>query len=38
VTVKGKRPERIGALGRGEGVMALAVALVEPRAGNPGRQ
>ena len=32
VTVKGKRPERIGALGRGEGVMALAVALVEARA------
>ena len=30
VTVKGKRPERIGALGRGEGVMALAVALLEP--------
>jgi 2-C-methyl-D-erythritol 2,4-cyclodiphosphate synthase len=31
VTVKGKRPERIGALGRGEGIMALAVALLEPR-------
>jgi 2-C-methyl-D-erythritol 2,4-cyclodiphosphate synthase len=28
VTVKGKRPERIGALGRGEGIMAVAVALV----------
>jgi 2-C-methyl-D-erythritol 2,4-cyclodiphosphate synthase len=31
VTVKGKRPERIGALGRGEGIMALAVALLHPR-------
>jgi 2-C-methyl-D-erythritol 2,4-cyclodiphosphate synthase len=30
VTVKGKRPERIGALGRGEGIMALAVALLHP--------
>ncbi len=29
VTVCGKRTEGIGALGRGEGVMALAVALVE---------
>ncbi|MGH9119082.1 MAG: 2-C-methyl-D-erythritol 2,4-cyclodiphosphate synthase [Acidimicrobiales bacterium] len=35
VTVKGKRPERIGALGRGEGVMALAVALIEARV-EPG--
>jgi 2-C-methyl-D-erythritol 2,4-cyclodiphosphate synthase len=32
VTVKGKRPERIGALGRGEGIMALAVALLHPPA------
>jgi 2-C-methyl-D-erythritol 2,4-cyclodiphosphate synthase len=30
VTVKAKRPEQLGALGRGEGVLALAVALVEP--------
>jgi 2-C-methyl-D-erythritol 2,4-cyclodiphosphate synthase len=30
VTVKGKRPERIGSLGRGEGIMAFAVALLEP--------
>jgi 2-C-methyl-D-erythritol 2,4-cyclodiphosphate synthase len=29
VTVKGKRPEGIGALGRGEGIAAWAVALVE---------
>ena len=29
VTVKGKRPEGIGALGRGEGVAAWAVAVVE---------
>jgi 2-C-methyl-D-erythritol 2,4-cyclodiphosphate synthase len=28
VTVKGTRPERLGALGRGEGVGCLAVALV----------
>ena len=28
VTVKGKRPEGLGALGRGEGVACLAVALV----------
>jgi 2-C-methyl-D-erythritol 2,4-cyclodiphosphate synthase len=33
VTVKGKRPERIGALGRGEGIMALAVALLHPGPG-----
>jgi len=31
VTVKGKRPEGIGALGRGEGICAWAVALVESR-------
>lgn len=31
VTVKAKRPEQLGALGRGEGVMALAVALIESR-------
>jgi 2-C-methyl-D-erythritol 2,4-cyclodiphosphate synthase len=30
VTVKGKRTEGLGALGRGEGVLAVAVALVEP--------
>jgi 2-C-methyl-D-erythritol 2,4-cyclodiphosphate synthase len=29
VTVKGKRPEGLGALGRGEGVACWAVALVE---------
>jgi 2-C-methyl-D-erythritol 2,4-cyclodiphosphate synthase len=29
VTIKGKRPEGIGALGRGEGICAWAVALVE---------
>jgi 2-C-methyl-D-erythritol 2,4-cyclodiphosphate synthase len=29
VTIKGKRPEGIGALGRGEGIAAWAVALVE---------
>lgn len=29
VTVKGKRPEGLGALGRGEGVACFAVALVE---------
>jgi 2C-methyl-D-erythritol 2,4-cyclodiphosphate synthase len=28
VTVKGKRPEGIGALGRGDGVAAFAVAIV----------
>ncbi|HKE72150.1 MAG TPA: 2-C-methyl-D-erythritol 2,4-cyclodiphosphate synthase [Acidimicrobiales bacterium] len=28
VTVKGKRPEGLGALGRGEGIACLAVALV----------
>jgi 2C-methyl-D-erythritol 2,4-cyclodiphosphate synthase len=28
VTVKGKRPEGLGSLGRGEGVACLAVALV----------
>jgi 2-C-methyl-D-erythritol 2,4-cyclodiphosphate synthase len=32
VTVKGKRPEGLGALGRGEGVACWAVAIVE-RAG-----
>ena len=31
VTVCGKRSEGIGALGRGEGVVALAVALLEDR-------
>jgi 2C-methyl-D-erythritol 2,4-cyclodiphosphate synthase len=29
VTVKGKRPEGLGALGRGEGIACWAVALVE---------
>ena len=29
VTIKGKRPEGIGALGRGEGIAAWAVALVD---------
>ena len=29
VTVKGKRPEGIGALGRGDGVACWAVALLE---------
>ena len=29
VTVKGKRPEGLGALGRGEGIACFAVALVE---------
>lgn len=33
VTVKGKRTEGIGALGRGEGVVAWAVALVARRSG-----
>ena len=31
VTVKGKRPEGLGALGRGEGVACWAVALVDAR-------
>jgi 2-C-methyl-D-erythritol 2,4-cyclodiphosphate synthase len=31
VTLKGKRPEGIGALGRGEGVACWAVAMVERR-------
>ncbi len=30
VTVKGKRPEGLGALGRGEGIACWAVALLEP--------
>jgi 2-C-methyl-D-erythritol 2,4-cyclodiphosphate synthase len=30
VTVKGKRPEGLGALGRNEGIACWAVALVEP--------
>ncbi|MEA3057180.1 MAG: 2-C-methyl-D-erythritol 2,4-cyclodiphosphate synthase, partial [Actinomycetota bacterium] len=29
VTVKGKRPEGLGALGRGEGIAAWAVALLD---------
>jgi 2-C-methyl-D-erythritol 2,4-cyclodiphosphate synthase len=32
VTVRGKRPEGLGALGRGQGVACWAVALVEPSA------
>lgn len=32
VTVKGKRPEGLGALGRGEGVACWAVALLETEA------
>lgn len=32
VTVKGKRPEGIGALGRGEGIACFAVALVTQRS------
>ena len=32
VTVKGKRPEGLGALGRGEGVACFAVALVQGSA------
>jgi len=32
VTVKGKRAEGVGALGRGEGVVAWAVALVARRS------
>jgi 2-C-methyl-D-erythritol 2,4-cyclodiphosphate synthase len=31
VSVRGKRPEGMGALGRGEGVACWAVALLEPR-------
>jgi 2-C-methyl-D-erythritol 2,4-cyclodiphosphate synthase len=31
VSVKSKRAEALGALGRGEGIACLAVALVEPR-------
>lgn len=31
VTVKGRRPEGLGALGRGEGIVVFAVALVEAR-------
>ena len=31
VTVCGKRTEGIGALGRGEGIVAIAVALLEQR-------
>jgi 2C-methyl-D-erythritol 2,4-cyclodiphosphate synthase len=30
VSVKATRPERLGALGRGEGVACLAVALILP--------
>src|SRR5690606_9239237 len=33
VTVKGRRPEGLGALGRGEGVACWAVALVQAAAG-----
>ncbi len=36
VTVKGKRPEGLGALGRGEGIACFAVALVTD--GPPGEQ
>ena len=32
VTIKGKRPEGVGALGRGEGIAAWAVALVQRAA------
>ena len=35
VTVKGKRPEGLGALGRGEGVACFAVALVTGRPAPP---
>lgn len=34
VTVKGKRPEGIGALGRGEGIACFAVAVVTGREGD----
>lgn len=37
VTVKGRRTEGVGALGRGEGVVAWAVALVEPVDVSAGR-
>ncbi len=33
VTVKGRRPEGLGALGRGEGVACWAVAVVHPAGG-----
>ncbi|MFP5255576.1 MAG: 2-C-methyl-D-erythritol 2,4-cyclodiphosphate synthase [Acidimicrobiia bacterium] len=36
VTVKGKRTEGIGALGRAEGALCLAVALVHDAAGTEG--
>lgn len=35
VTVKGKRPEGVGALGRGEGVVCFAVALVTGEGDQP---
>ena len=35
VSVKATRPEQLGALGRGEGVACLAVALVLPAAARP---
>lgn len=37
VTVKGKRPEGLGSLGRGEGIACWAVALLEP-VGEPTDQ